>query len=247
MTSAVEPEPGPPVSGRRPLWLIVGAVVLLIVAAAAIAIVASGDDNGGDAANDVAGGQDGASADDGETNDDAAVDGDVVVVGETRPVVVTGDPLAPLENPDTDPVVGVAAPVLQGERFDGTPITIGGPTDGPTMVVFLAHWCPHCNDEIPELIELAERGDIPVDLEVVAVSTAVQEGEANYPPSQWLVDKDWPWDAMADDPDATAFLVSGGASFPYVMILDADGTAVARASGSRSADDIKVWIDEALA
>ncbi len=31
------------------------------------------------------------------------------------------------------------------------------------------------------------------------------------------------------------------------MILDADGKVVARASGEKSAEDLKVWIDEALA
>ncbi|MEM8620438.1 MAG: TlpA disulfide reductase family protein [Actinomycetota bacterium] len=240
MTSTADPELEPTNTGGRPVWLVVVAVFVVIVVVAAIAVVASGDDNGGDPSNDAA-------AVEGATDDGAASPEEVIVVGETRPVVVTGDPLAPLEDADVDPTIGLAAPVLVGEGFDGTPITIGGPSDGPTMVVFLAHWCPHCNDEIPELIELAERGDIPSDLEVVAVSTAAQEGEANYPPSQWLVDKDWPWDAMADDPDATAFLVSGGSAFPYVMILDADGNVVSRASGSRSADEIKAWIDESLA
>ena len=58
-------------------------------------------------------------------------------------------------------------PVIDGRPFDGSPITIGGPTDGPTMYVFLAHWCPHCNDEIPELIELATAATSPTELNVV--------------------------------------------------------------------------------
>lgn len=240
MTSTTDPDVEPTNAGRRPVWMIVAAAVVVIGAIAVIAVVASGDDNGGESTTADA------VASDGEATGDAATD-ELVVVGETRPVVIAGDPLPPLEDGATDPAIGAAAPVLTGEHFDGTPITIGGPSDGPTMVVYLAHWCPHCNDEIPELIALAERGDIPVDLEVVAVSTGVREGEANYPPSEWLVDRAWPWDVMADDPDATAFLVSGGSSFPYVMILDADGNVVARASGSRGADEIKSWIDDSLA
>ncbi|MEO1055352.1 MAG: TlpA disulfide reductase family protein, partial [Actinomycetota bacterium] len=233
-------------AGRRPVWLIVAAAVVVIGAIAVIAFVASGDDNGGESTTAVV--SDGAASGDAAADDGAAnLDGELVVVGETRPVVIAGDPLPPLEDGAADPAIGASAPVLTGEGFDGTPITIGGPSDGPTMVVYLAHWCPHCNDEIPELIALAERGDIPADLNVVAVSTGVREGEANYPPSEWLVDRAWPWDVMADDPDATAFLVSGGSSFPYVMILDADGNVVARASGSRGADEIKSWIDESLA
>ncbi len=249
MTSTTDPDVESATPGRRPVWLIVVAAVLVIGAIAVIAVVASGDDNGGESttAGANAGGSDGAATDDAATDGAADANGDVIVVGETRPVVITGDPLPPLEDGVADTAIGVAAPVLTGERFDGTPITIGGPSDGPTMVVYLAHWCPHCNDEIPELIALAERGDMPADLNVVAVSTGVREGEANYPPSEWLTDRAWPWDVMADDPDATAFLVSGGSSFPYVMLLDADGNVVARASGSRGADEIKSWIDESLA
>ena len=29
------------------------------------------------------------------------------------------------------------------------------------MVVFLAHWCPHCNAEIPVLNEWRDSGEIP--------------------------------------------------------------------------------------
>ena len=131
--------------------------------------------------------------------------------------------------------------------FDGTPITVGGPTDGPTMVVYLAHWCPHCNREVPELIKLNDSGDLPEELTVVGVSTSSDPTYPNYPPSTWLADKGWPWTAMADDQASTAFVVSGGSGFPYLVILDADGKVVARDSGEKSAEDLKVWIDDALA
>ena len=57
------------------------------------------------------------------------------------------------------------------------------------MYVFLAHWCPHCNDEIPELIALDENGDIPENLAIVGISTAVAPDRDNYPPSEWLADR----------------------------------------------------------
>jgi len=40
--------------------------------------------------------------------------------------------------------------------------------------VFLAHWCPHCNREIPELNAWRDSGEVPADLQVVAVTTAVE-------------------------------------------------------------------------
>jgi len=94
------------------------------------------------------------------TDDAGGAASGAATVAETRPVEVIGEPLPVYESSDADPAVGLTAPVLEGASFDGTPITIGGPTDGPTLVVFLAHWCPHCNREVPELIALNDRGGI---------------------------------------------------------------------------------------
>ena len=115
--------------------------------------------------------------------------------------------------------------------------------------MFLAHWCPHCNDEIPELIELRNRDGLPDGMSVAAVSTAVDNSAPNYPPSEWIVDKEWPseWPVMADSVESTAFVVNGGSGFPYLMIADADGNVLARDSGTKSAEDLAVWIQTALA
>ncbi len=186
-----------------------------------------------------------AGGDDGSESATTAPSGDVE---QNRTVSVSGDVVPTLDAALVDdPAIGTAFPTIEGQTFDGTPITVGGSTDGPTMVVYLAHWCPHCNAEIPELVELNDSGGIPEDLTVVGVSTGVDPTAPNYPPSEWLDDKGWPWAAMADDEASTAFVVSGGSGFPYLVILDADGKVIARASGEKSAEDLKVWIDDALA
>ena len=59
-------------------------------------------------------------------------------------------------------------------NLDGTPIDIT-PGGAPKMVVFLAHWCPHCNREIPRLIEWQQSGAVPDGLKVVGVATAVAD------------------------------------------------------------------------
>ena len=163
-----------------------------------------------------------------------------------RPVTIEGDPLAPYPGPDeTDPAVGQLAPVVSGVDYEGNPITIDAAANGPTMVVLLAHWCPHCNDEIPRLNEWRDSGDVPEDLDVVGVSTAVRPGEANYPPDQWLVDKDWQWPALADSDlsqdvaannPTSAFRAFGGQSFPTLVIIGSDGRVLRRFSGEPSAD-----------
>ncbi|MGI9645580.1 MAG: TlpA family protein disulfide reductase [Ilumatobacteraceae bacterium] len=222
--------------------IIMLAVLGVIVVVGAVAFLLSGDDESSDGV--VA--EEAAGADPGEPSSTDGSDGGEAV-GETFPVEVTGTPLPPLDDPSADPAVGLATPVIDGRTFDGSAMSIGGATDGPTMYVFLAHWCPHCNDEIPELIELEERGDIPDGLNIVGISTAVAADRPNYPPSEWLSSMGWPWPAMADSAESTSFTTFGGTAFPFTVMADADGTVLGRAAGSRSADDIKDWLDEVLA
>ncbi|MET0577654.1 MAG: hypothetical protein ABW122_03285, partial [Ilumatobacteraceae bacterium] len=96
-------------------FVIVAGVVVLIIAAALIAVLATGgSDDSGDAS----------------VSSDAGAE-----IQQTRPVEVTGEALAPFEDPATDPAVAQASPVVTGEGFDGTPMTIGGAADQPTLLV----------------------------------------------------------------------------------------------------------------
>jgi thiol-disulfide isomerase/thioredoxin len=138
-------------------------------------------------------------------------EGESVAIVETAPVTVTGEPLPEYGDPANDPAVGMMAPVLSGASFAGTPVTIGGPSDQLTFVVFLAHWCPACNAEIPELVDLAEAGDFPDGIDVVAVSTAAAEDRDNYPPSDWFAAEDWPFPVLADSPEVEALIARSSA------------------------------------
>jgi cytochrome c biogenesis protein CcmG, thiol:disulfide interchange protein DsbE len=211
------------VNPKNRTFLIVAGAVLLVVVAAIVAVVATGGSDDDSSSSDVA---------------------------QTRPVEATGEPLAPFEtqdvDPTVDPAVGQPAPVVAGENFEGEAITIGEPADEPTLLVFLAHWCPHCNREVPELLALDDAGGIPGDLNVVGISTAVASDRPNYPPSEWIVDKGWRWPVMVDDEVGTAMTYYGGTGFPFLVMLDADGTVLARQSGESTADELGAWIDAVL-
>ncbi len=208
-------------------FVIVAGVVVLIIAAALIAVLATGgsDDSGDSSASGDSGAE----------------------IEQTRPVEVTGEALAPFEDPAADPAVGQASPVVTGQGFDGTAMTIGGAGDKPTLLVFLAHWCPHCNREVPEVIKLNDAGGIPADLDVIGISTAVASDRPNYPPSEWIVDKGWPFPTMADSENSEALGAFGGTGFPFLVIVDSDGTVLARQSGESTADELGAWIDATLA
>lgn len=171
--------------------------------------------------------------------------GDAVAAAEFQPVQAEGEMLSALEDPDNDPARGKLAPAVNGFGFDGAPLTIT-PTGKPMLVVFLAHWCPHCNAEIPRLIEWKDSGAMPGDLEVIGVSTGARDDAPNWPPSQWVVDKAWPWPVMADSEDQGAALAFGVSGYPGLILLNGDGKVLARRSGEASIEDLKAWAQEFL-
>ena len=175
----------------------------------------------------------------------ASNNGDVVTAAEFQPVEAEGEMLLALEDPDNDPARGKIAPVVNGFGFDGAPLTIA-PTGKPMLVVFLAHWCPHCNAEIPRLIEWKDSGAMPADLGVVGVSTGARDDAPNWPPSQWVVDKAWPWPVMADNEDQNAAVAFGVSGYPGLILLNGDGKVLARRSGEAGIDELKAWAQEFL-
>jgi cytochrome c biogenesis protein CcmG, thiol:disulfide interchange protein DsbE len=169
------------------------------------------------------------------------------------PVAIVGTPLPayPESSDETDAAVGMTAPVLIGETVDGEPMTVDASVDGPTWVIFLAHWCPHCNDEIPVINQLRDEGRIPDGVNVVAVSTAYNPGRPNWPPDEWLAEKDWTFPAINDGIDtvagvyiaADAFGIGG---FPFSMLVDGDGIVTTRWSGEREPDELVALLEQNL-
>jgi thiol-disulfide isomerase/thioredoxin len=201
------------------------AIAVLVVVALVIAVVASGGDDGdGGAGSD---GGDGSAA-----------------VQEQQLVVVDGSPLPELAGGD-DAAIGMTPPTLQGASFDGSPVEIvPGGTD--KMVVFLAHWCSHCNAEVPVLLEWEETGRVPEGLEVIGVATATDESAPNYPPSAWLADFGWPWPTLADSADNEAALAYGVNGFPFFAVIGEDGTVKGRFSGEMGLEALDQAVREAL-
>lgn len=219
---------------NRTVIIVAGAIVL-VAALAGLAMLLSGDDS-----------SDGIIA-----SADTTVPVDQDAIEETRDVIlVSGDPLPRLDGAGgVDPVIGTQMPTLEGATFTGEALTIGGAADGPRLYAFLAHWCEFCNQEVPELIELRNRDGVPAGMEVVGISTSAESSAPNYPPSQWFVDMKWPaeWPVMADSDESAAFAFNGGAAYPYLMVVGADGTVLDRSSGVKTAEELAVFLQDALA
>jgi cytochrome c biogenesis protein CcmG, thiol:disulfide interchange protein DsbE len=180
-----------------------------------------------------------------------SVDGSTVttppVVSETNPVVVSGAPLIELPESGQDAAVGSVAPTVTGTQLvDGKTVTV--PVAGrPTLVVFVAHWCPHCRREVPVLVDWLSSGALGQDVDVALVSTAVSAERDNYPPSSWLVKENWTYTAMTDDEAATAAQAWGLTGFPFMVLVDADGKVVARTSGEKSVAELNDFVRPVIA
>lgn len=220
--------PSKPTDSTNRLFILAVAAVAVIGIGAIAILATSGGDSDSTATQETAGGsEDGNDGGTGPVSDGA----------QTGAVEVSGTTLSPMPEGvrigtvDTDPEFGASAPSLVGTGFDGAEVRIE-PDGQPKVIYFLAHWCPHCQEEVPVVQELIDSGVVPDGLEIYAVSTGVNEGAGNYPPSDWFVDEDFTPTVVRDDADSSAFRSLGGGGFPYAIYLDADHKVVARSSGN---------------
>lgn len=220
---------------KRTPWLIAGAaVVVLVLALIAVLVTTSSDDGSGSTKTGT-----GAAAAAAAKQETA----EVKVEGASLPTMpdqTTNDPFTSAGN---DPAIGTAAPKLVGESFDKSKVTID-PADGtPKVVMFVAHWCPHCQREVPLIQDWIAGGNLPKGVEIVSVSTAVDQSRPNYPPSKWLEKEGWEPKVLLDDESRTAAEAYGLPGFPYFVMLDGQGKVVARGSGEVPIDQFAAAVD----
>jgi peroxiredoxin len=176
-------------------------------------------------------------------------DDDAATEFETGDPAITGEPLA--QAPPTgqeDGSVGTVAPAVTGQNFAGEDVTLYEEDDDTaTIAVFLAHWCPVCNREIPKIVNNYGDGSLPDGVEFVAVSTGVQPGQANYPPSAWLQSRDWQFPIIADSSGNDIAQAYGLQAYPMMVALGDDGEVLARTTGELPESGIQQVVDLAAA
>jgi thiol-disulfide isomerase/thioredoxin len=173
---------------------------------------------------------------------------DDVVTGveEFNSVEVAGDALPEYSADVADAAVGVIAPVLTGQGFTGNKITT---TPGaPTLLVFLAHWCPHCQREVPLLVQWNRDGLVPSGVDVIGIATSSDPASPNFPPSEWLAREEFPalWPVMTDSGEKTAAAAMGVSGFPFFVLLDSNGKVALRISGEIEMQVLTEQINKAL-
>ncbi|HEX5040704.1 MAG TPA: TlpA disulfide reductase family protein [Candidatus Limnocylindria bacterium] len=146
------------------------------------------------------------------------------------PLAIEGSSLRQLPASGGDPAVGQTIPTLSGLGLDGQPMSIG-PDDGAQVIVVLAHWCPHCQNEVPLLTTYLADNPLPEGVRMVTLSTGIDPARPNYPPSAWLEREGWPAPVLTDDADNRGLAALGFQGFPGFIFVNADGTVASRSSG----------------
>jgi cytochrome c biogenesis protein CcmG/thiol:disulfide interchange protein DsbE len=197
----------------RTPYFVIAAVAAAVLAALVVALAAGGG-NGDDTATDTG-------------NADPAT---------TGTVTVSGDALPQFTSSADDPAVGMTLPTLEGNDQTGAPMTIAA--DGhPTMIMFVAHWCPHCQREVPVVQQWVDDGRLPEGVDLVSVSTAIDPNRPDYPPDAWLGDEGWTAPVLVDGDNAAAQAV-GLSAYPFFVAIDGDGAVVLRTSGELTTDQL---------
>ena len=210
----------PPPSERKlpVVGIAIGAVALVLAVGLAVALAGSGGDD--------------------------AVEDDRPAFG---PVTVTGTSLPTFAATDGDAAAGAETPTVEGVDPDGGAVSVGGAASGePTLVAFLAHWCPHCQAELPVLVDLEADGAFE-GVRTVAVLTGTDDNAPNFPPAAWLDEEGWTGDVLLDDEAATAAQAFGLQGYPFLVVLDGEGRVVARTSGELPAEEVEALVDAARA
>jgi thiol-disulfide isomerase/thioredoxin len=153
--------------------------------------------------------------------------------------VVTGDRLAPLVAGQADTEAGNPVPEVRGADFDGTPVSVEN-NGKAKLIVFLAHWCPNCQQEVPEVVDWLAQNEVPADVEIITVATSISRTRDNFPPSDWLDREDWPLPVILDSSSSEVGVAFGASAFPIWAMVDADGNLVTRITGAGQVD-LSLW------
>lgn len=175
----------------------------------------------------------------GEEEADASIGyGEPVVTGDPLPVYNSGSP--------TDPAVGFAAPETVGADWEENEVRIEA--DGrPKIIIFLAHWCPHCQAEVPIVQDWLDAGNLPDDVDMYSVATATDRLRPNWPPQDWLEDEGWTVPVVMDDEIGTVAASYGMAGTPFYALLDGENNVLRRISGRIDTAGLEVLVAEAQA
>ncbi|MEE8406473.1 MAG: TlpA disulfide reductase family protein [Acidimicrobiia bacterium] len=172
-----------------------------------------------------------------ESLDESIAFGEITVEGANLPF---------LEDPSTDPALGAAAPTVSGGDWNDNQYSIAA--DGRAkIVIFLAHWCPHCQVEVPVVQDWINSGGLPSDVDMYSITVLSEKLRPNWPSQDWLEDEGWTVPVIMDDAQGSAVLAYGMTGTPFYVVLDGENTNLGRFSGEVGVPGLEAMVQIAQA
>ena len=137
----------------------------------------------------------------------------------------------------TESIAGLYSPTVDGFDFTGQPVGIDD-DERPKIIIFLAHWCSHCQEEAKLLKKYFSIHGVSTAVDGYAVATAIDSNKPNYPPDKWLEREGWPYQIVSDTSDDSIAKAFGVNAFPYWVLVDSEGKVVSRVKGSLTENEI---------
>ena len=231
-------------SGFRTAALVIGGALLVVVVALQIVTLNTVSSNSSDlvALNaslteldlDVASVREQANALGDQLDGIQLAAGDGTSAVEVPPQSVPEGSLPPFESIENDPAV--AAGMTLGEvtgtdYYSATTVSYPSTSDKARVWMVWAHWCPYCQQELPELSTFWEQSQSSFpNVELVSITTSQDDSRGN-PLVPYLDDLQLPFPVLVDD-DLTLAGQLGTTSFPSWVVTDSEGTVLLRISGA---------------
>jgi thiol-disulfide isomerase/thioredoxin len=204
-------------ASSRTRWLLVGVAIAVVLVAAGGALLLAG----------------------GSGDDSSARPSDqpVVSVAPGSEPAVSGSSLPAFTGPVGDTAVGLTIPTVTSTTADGAAVDIA--LDGRAKaLLFVAHWCPHCQAEVPAIQSWVDEGGWPDDVDLITVSTGIDPNAPNYPPEAWLQGEGWTAPVITD-PSGEVATAYGLSAYPFFVFVNADGTVQGRTTGELPIADLE--------
>ncbi|MBL07096.1 MAG: hypothetical protein CL773_04505 [Chloroflexi bacterium] len=126
-------------------------------------------------------------------------------------------------NSGIDSASGKNSPIIK-LKVPGDNLFVNYPENSPTILLFVAHWCPYCQEEIPEVVKWIEEDQIiQKGVNVVLIATSTDSGKSNYPPDEWLFNEKWQYPVIYDDANNQIADYFGVSYFPSWVFTENDG------------------------
>ena len=142
-------------------------------------------------------------------------------------------------NQGPDQAIGMTLSTVEGPDGYGDSTLVIDPADGTKRVWMIwAHWCPYCQEELPELnVWWPESKDQFPNAELVTVTTSMDPSRGNVL-EPYLESSQFVFPVVVDT-DTKIAAQMGVNAFPFWMVTNGDGTVLFRSAGALHMDQVE--------